>query len=62
LRMSPTRRAARTVIGSRFDGNLTVEAYIRHPWQPDFSKTRARCGIRSTSAKPRNEIFWCLSS
>src|ERR1700752_4943582 len=45
-------------ICARFDGNLTVEAYIRRPWQPDFSKTRARCGIRSTSPKPRNELIW----
>src|ERR1700682_3533598 len=34
-----------------FDCNLTVEAYIRHQWLPDLSKTRAGCGIRSTSAK-----------
>src|SRR5579864_8558254 len=29
-------------ISARFDGNLTVKSYIRRPWQPDFSKTRAR--------------------
>jgi hypothetical protein len=35
---------------------------IRHRWLPDFSKIRARCGIRSTSAKTSNEIIRCLRS
>jgi hypothetical protein len=40
-------------ISPRFGGNLTAEASIRRRWLLDLSKTRARCGIRSTSAKPR---------
>jgi transposase InsO family protein len=31
-------------------------SYIRHQWLPDLSKTRARCGVRSTSAKTSHEI------
>ena len=31
-------------ISARFDGNLTVEAYIRHPWLPDFFKDS--CSLR----------------
>jgi putative transposase len=43
-------------ISARFDGNHTVDPYIRHQWLPDLSKTRARCGVRSTSAKTSHEI------
>jgi hypothetical protein len=32
-------------ISARFDGNPTVEPYTKHQSLPDFSKTRARCGI-----------------
>src|SRR2546429_292018 len=35
---------------ARFSGNHTVEPSIRRRWLPDLSKTRARCGIRLTSA------------
>jgi hypothetical protein len=49
-------------VSARFAGNLTVEAYIRHPWLPDFSKTRAPCGIQVNVGKTRNEIILCLSS
>jgi hypothetical protein len=49
-------------ISTRFDGNHTVDPYIRHQWLPDLSKTRARCGVRSTSAKTSNEIIWSLRS
>jgi hypothetical protein len=38
-------------ISARFDGNHTVDPYIRLQWLPDFSKTRAYCCIRSTPAK-----------
>src|ERR1700730_12376579 len=42
---------------SRFDRNHTVEPYITHRWPPDLSKTRARCGIGSTSAKLPKKSF-----
>src|SRR5215471_19755106 len=35
-------------ISARFDGNLTVDPYIRHQWLRDFPKTLDRSGIRST--------------
>src|SRR5580658_6918905 len=38
-------------ICARFAGNLTVEAYTRHPWLPEFSKTRASCDIQVTVGK-----------
>ena len=34
-------------ISARFDGNLTVDPYIRHQWLRDFPKTLDRSGIRS---------------
>src|SRR6266516_2810753 len=49
-------------ISTRFAGNHTVEPSIRPRWLPDLSKTRARCGIRSTSAQAPNEIIRYLSS
>jgi hypothetical protein len=39
-------------------GNLTVEAYTRHPWLPECSKTRACCDIQVTVGKDsQSEIF-----
>jgi len=35
-------------ISARFDGNLTVDPYIRHQWLRDFPKTLDRSGIWST--------------
>jgi hypothetical protein len=35
-------------ISARFDGNLTVDPYVRHQWLRDFPKTLDRSGIRST--------------
>src|SRR5260370_38566685 len=49
-------------ISPRFGSNLTVEAYIRPPWLPDFSRARTHCGIRSTSAKTWNEVIRCVRS
>src|ERR1700731_4520297 len=40
-------------ISARFDGNLTVVTYTNHQRLRNFPKTRARCGVWSTSAKPR---------
>src|SRR5260370_37335388 len=40
-RIRPRHNPSR--ICARFAGNLTVEAYIRLPWLPEFSKTRACC-------------------
>ena len=34
-------------ISVRFDGNLTVDPYIRYQWLRDFPKTLDRSGIRS---------------
>jgi hypothetical protein len=34
----------------------------RHRWLPDFSKIRARCGIRSTSAKTSKSPRLCVLS
>ena len=48
--------SSQSPISARFDGNHTVGPAIRHRWLPDFSTIRARCGIRSTSAKTSNEI------
>jgi hypothetical protein len=45
-------------ICARLAGNLTVEAYTRHPWLPEFSKTRACCDIQVTVGKDsQSEIF-----
>ncbi len=49
-------------IPARFDANHTVGLDSRHRWLPDFSKIRARCGIRSTSAETSNEIIRCSRS
>jgi hypothetical protein len=49
-------------ISTRFNGNLIVGLSIRHRWLPDFSEIRARCGVRSTSAKTSNEMIRCLCS
>ena len=44
-------------ISARFDGNHTVEPYIRHPRLADWSKTRTGCGNWSTSAKLPKKSF-----
>jgi len=44
-------------ISAHFDGNHTVEPYIRHPRMADLSKTRAGCAIRSTSEKLPKKSF-----
>src|ERR1700680_3357468 len=44
-------------ISARFDRNHTVEPYITHRWPPDLSKTRARCGIGSSSANLPKKSF-----
>ena len=49
-------------ISTRFNGNLIVGPSIRHRWLPDFSKIRARYGIRSLQ-KPRTKSpVLCLLS
>ena len=38
-------------ICARFAGNHTVEAYIRHPWLPEFSKMCASCDMQVSVGK-----------
>src|SRR5215469_15322586 len=48
-------------ISASFDGNLTVDPYIRHQWLRDFPKTlelRYPVNLGKTS----NSIIWCLRS
>jgi hypothetical protein len=60
---TPDTPASRPVANLRsFRRQPHCRGIYQTPVQTDVSKTRARCGIRSTSAKPRNEIIWCLSS
>src|ERR1700675_5011391 len=60
---TPDRTESRPIANLRsFRWQPDCRPSIRHRWLPDFSKIRACCGIRSTSAKTSNAIILCSRS